>query len=67
VGWSKSSAPSPFAFLNRWNGTLQRLLEAPAIGEAHKAIGGQDWMAGGGAELLFFSELPVDYQWAFQP
>ena len=36
-----------FAFLNRWNDTMQTPLEAPAISVASKALGGQGWTAGG--------------------
>jgi uncharacterized peroxidase-related enzyme len=35
-----------FAFLNRWNDTMQTPLEAPAIAVAEKAIGAQGWSAG---------------------
>ena len=36
-----------FAFLNRWNDTMQTPLEAPAIAVAHKALGDQGWTVGG--------------------
>jgi uncharacterized peroxidase-related enzyme len=35
-----------FAFLNRWNDTMQTPLEAPAIAVADKAIGSQGWTPG---------------------
>ena len=36
-----------FAFLNRWNDTMQTPLEAPAIAVATKALGDQGWTPGG--------------------
>ena len=36
-----------FAFLNRWNDTMQTALEAPAIAVASKALGSQGWGVGG--------------------
>ena len=36
-----------FAFLNRWNDTLQTPLEAPAIAVATQALGDQGWTVGG--------------------
>ena len=36
-----------FAFLNRWNDTMQTPLEAPAIAVAAKALGDQGWTPGG--------------------
>ena len=36
-----------FAFLNRWNDTMQTPLEAPAIAVASKALGSQGWGVGG--------------------
>lgn len=38
-----------FAFLNRWNDTLQTPLEAPAVAVANKAVGSQGWGPGGHA------------------
>lgn len=39
-----------FAFLNRWNDTLQTPLEAPAVAVAEQALGGQGWTPGGHAQ-----------------
>ncbi len=36
-----------FAFLNRWNDTMQTPLEAPAIAVASKALGSKGWGVGG--------------------
>jgi uncharacterized peroxidase-related enzyme len=36
-----------FAFLNRWNDTMQTPLEAPAIAVATKALGDKGWTPGG--------------------
>ncbi len=36
-----------FAFLNRWNDTMQTPLEAPAIAVASKALGNKGWTPGG--------------------
>jgi uncharacterized peroxidase-related enzyme len=36
-----------FAFLNRWNDTMQTPLEAPAIAVASKALGDKGWTPGG--------------------
>ena len=39
-----------FAFLNRWNDTLQTPLEAPAMKVAEQALGSQGWTPGGHAK-----------------
>lgn len=36
-----------FAFLNRWNDTMQTPLEAPAVAVANRALGSQGWTPGG--------------------
>ncbi len=41
-----------FAFLNRWNDTLQTPLEAPAVAVVSQALGSQGWTPGGHLQSL---------------